>query len=134
VERLKGEYSPFYRQILKEYQKASPICCLPKKEQILLETVANNNWITYKVPGGGRKSFIEKGLLEYNLFAKWYCWDNRAIKTYEEISGQMDNPISKDTYAKIRSAIPKRWINYMRTIDQPDEEPEAPKYIPFERI
>ena len=134
VERLQGEYSPFYKQVLKEYQKASPLCCLPKKEQVLLETIANNNWITQKEPGRGRKSFFEKGLLEYNLFANWYCWDSRSIKTYEEITNNMDNPISRVTYRKIKSSIPKRWMNIMRTINPPDEEPVVPKHIPFERI
>jgi len=133
VERLNGEYSRFYTQVLKEYQKASPLCRLPKGDQIKKERLLNNTWVSYMTPGG-RKSYYNVEMHEQDLFSDWIDWETKLLKSYDQVSASMNNPISYAIYKKIRASIPKRWLVVLNTLDPPEEEdlPEEP--IKFEHI
>ena len=134
VERLQGQYSSFYTQVLKEYQKASPLCCLPKGKEVLSQRLLNNNWISFLVPEGGRKSFYNTEMHDKDLFCDWVNWDTKKVKSFEQVTAAMINPISKQVYTKIRNAIPKRWWKVLNTLDPPDDDHIIDGPIKFEYI
>ena len=109
--RLNGSFNRFYTQVLLNYQKASPLCCLPKGEEILSQKLLNHKYVHLK-----KKSFYIKNMHHCDSFLFWYDNESGQLKNYEQVTRNMRDPIDLKTFRMIRSAIPRRWIKEMRLL------------------
>ena len=111
TERLNGSFNRFYTQVLNCYQTASPLCCLPKGEEILSQKLLNHKYVHLR-----KKSFYNKNMHQCDSFLFWYDHATGQLKKYDQVIVNMRNPIDRQTFQLIRSAIPRRWIKEMRLL------------------
>ena len=124
VESLPGEYNTFYKQVLKCYQTASPLCGIPAGIQVLSQYLVNNKQILHVTTKG--KSFFFPDM-EKTTFADWFNHVTGQIKTYDDIAEGMLDPIPLEIYQAIKKAIPLGWKKTARQL----METVGPQPIPI---